>query len=158
MNVAICTTICGLSNQALCDSFGNYDCDDLGDASGGFGVCLSPRPNYTDIGNSCTAPNNCQGALCSQTLAGSCSSMCAGLTPCPDNTYCLNLPTEGRACAAGCTHNGTTGDDAFCAGRNPMTVCENLGDAAAPVGICIPACTMDADCGTGGTCVNGHCQ
>jgi hypothetical protein len=146
-----------LNNPSLCTSFGNYTCDDLGDPSEGYGVCLQPRPNYTDIGNSCTAPNNCQGSLCSQTLANSCSSMCAGLATCPTGTYCLNLPTEGASCAAGCNHNGTTGDDVFCQNRNPMTVCENLG-ATTPIGICIPACMDATQCNAGQQCLNGHCQ
>ncbi len=154
--VGVCTTICGTGNPGLCTSFGNYTCDDLGTPSNGYGVCLQPPPNYTDIGNACTAPNTCQGNLCSQTLAGSCSASCGGLGNCPVGSYCLDLPGEGLACAEGCTHDGTTGDDTFCSNRNPNTVCENLGSTT-PIGICIPACADDTQC-NGGTCNNGHCQ
>ncbi len=155
--VGVCTTICGTSNTAFCPSLGNYTCDDLGTPANGYGVCLQPPPNFTDIGNSCTTPSTCQGNLCSQTLAGSCSAMCSGLANCPANSYCLNLPQEGLSCAEGCTHNGTTGDDAFCQGRNANTVCENLGSTT-PIGVCIPACMDSTQCGTGMTCTNGHCQ
>jgi hypothetical protein len=155
--IGVCTTICGTGNPAQCTAFGNYVCDDLGEPARGFGVCLEPKPSYTDLGNSCTAPNTCQGNFCSQTLAGSCSAMCGGLANCPNGSYCLDLPQEGPSCAVGCTHNGTTGDDAFCQGRNPMTVCENLGSTT-PIGICIPACQDSQQCGAGQTCVNGHCQ
>lgn len=153
--IGVCTTLCGLNNPSRCSQLGNYVCDDLGDPSQGFGLCLEPRPTYTDLGNTCTAPAECQGNLCSQTLAGSCSASCGGLMTCPTGSYCLSLPQEGMACAQGCTHDGTTGDDAFCQSRNPNTVCENLG-ASQPIGICIPACMDNAQCG-GGTCSNGHC-
>jgi hypothetical protein len=155
--IGVCTTVCGTSNPALCTSFGNYVCDDLGDATRGFGVCLQPKPNYSDLGTSCTAPNTCQGNFCSQTLAGSCSAMCGGLANCPVDSYCLDLPTEGPSCAQGCTHNGTTGDDAYCRGRNANTICENLGSTT-PIGICIPACMDATQCQAGQTCNNGHCQ
>ena len=101
--IGVCTTICGLNNPALCSAMGNYTCDDLDDPSNGYGVCLEPAPNYTDLGTSCQAAPNCQGNLCSMSLANSCSADCAGLATCPANSYCLNLQ-EGPSCAQGCTH------------------------------------------------------
>ncbi len=147
-----CATLCGTANPGLCTALGNFVCDDLGDPNAGFGLCLIAPPAFTDIGNSCQLPADCQGAVCSTTLANSCSSSCDGLQPCAAGSLCVNAGVEGAICAATCAF-GAAGD-AFCSGRNANTVCENIGGPE----ICIPRCQANADCPSG-VCnmMTGHC-
>ncbi len=154
--IGTCSQICNPNNDTLCPSLGNYTCNDLDDPAAGFGLCLEPIPNFTDVGNSCQVATDCQGGLCSQVLAGSCSATCGGLASCPANSVCLNLPMEGPSCTGLCNA------DPDCANRNPNTICENIAAAGeAPLNVCIPRCTQDAECGgPPATCntMTGRCQ
>lgn len=154
-----CASFCDDTAPAgWCESLGAYNCDPVG-AVDGIGLCLGNPPNYTDLGNACTAANQCQGNLCSQQFAGSCLSSCGGLASCPANSECLFLGApadggEGLACIPTCTF----GNDATCSGRNPELVCETIGQAPNTIDVCIPRCTDDTQCP--GTCntATGHCQ
>lgn len=155
-----CASFC--DDQAAagwCESFGAYNCDPVGPVDG-IGLCLGNAPGYTDLGNSCTTPNECQGSQCSAILANSCVAACDGLNSCPANSVCLYLGPpaqggEGLRCIPECTF----GQDTACSNRNPELICERLGTSPNTFDVCIPRCTTDADCG-GTTCntATGHCS
>ncbi len=154
----VCVSLCATASGNPCASLGNFRCEDIMNASfPGLGLCLAPPPNHNDYGRACMSDGQCQGGICSQLLAGSCSAPCDGLTPCAAGGLCLNLTQfgEGVQCATECTP-GAQGDS-FCAGRNMDTICENIAQQGdPPVGVCLPRCTDDAQC-QGGMCVNGRC-
>lgn len=153
--IGTCGQLCDPSNQAPCRTFGStYHCYNFDDPTSTIGFCRN-QLSATDIGRSCTAAGSCQAGVCSPELGDSCSADCTNgiIDECPSGSTCVGLQAGGAICAKDCTAGADTG----CSSLNTNTVCETLGTAPDTFSICIPRCTMDAECSPG-TCSNGHCM
>ncbi|MBX7116564.1 MAG: matrixin family metalloprotease, partial [Myxococcaceae bacterium] len=107
-------------------------------ADAGFdGACLRSTSNVTHVGAPCADETTCGSAvaLCQPWVGGYCSQRCgAGHVPCPAGSSCV----------------GTAGEDLCLASCRPGLADCRAGYVCALTerggGVCLPNCTVDADC------------
>lgn len=121
----------------------------------GLTFALAPEVSVSDmqgvvIGTACTDNSQCAPGFCGTGFpSGYCTQDCA-TEACPLGSRCI-AGDSFSVCLASCAGPRTGQSDC-----RPAYVCENDGTGA---GVCIPACTMDADCAPS-TCntSTGYCQ
>lgn len=136
----------------------------------GAGLCaLTGCKNITEgqagtgeIGAACAEAEDCTqvptGPVCLKMPAGYCSAECAGgAFDCDEQSLCEQLGDQAFFCLDGClTENGAGDcrDDYRCAARAEVV---NLDGRE--VGVCVPKCESDGDCGGGQRCdtASGDC-
>lgn len=97
-----------------------------------------------NIGDPCRDEGDCDGedSYCDAEFPGGyCTAVCAADLPCPDGSTCIET-MAGATCFEACDFEAADGD--FCAR-------EGYG-CADMVGVCLPGCDVDAECGTGLVC------
>ncbi len=101
------------------------------------------------IGGPCTSACPDNGTCVTAWPGGYCSKDCA-TTSCPLGSSCLNTGTTAF-CLSQCTGAGTGQSNC-----RASYVCYNDGTG---IGVCLPKCLSDTDCGTGSTCdtASGYC-
>ena len=178
---------CNASNSCLCNSDSQCgaggQCVNSGQAGCTAGTCTgtgSPnargcqKPALTlPVGCTKTIPYSCPSGVCN---AAGTACLCTDDNQCPSG-QCVNGGQAG--CTAGtCTGTGTgdaancvpsgvvncssppppAGNNAQCGGVNSVELCSTGGDGGGPgLGQCSKACTTNANCGGGETCVAGFC-
>jgi hypothetical protein len=146
------------------------------------GVCVTPAPTGCLIDADCD-----EGEVCVQGLPGDCQNHCEPtLVPCATDSDCgaCQVCVAGQCEGMGvllCNTHADCGADEYChevLGEPCKNACEPLPEGAcrdhedcepgegcvmlpdgSGLGDCFDtSCTLDADCGACGVCVNGQCQ
>lgn len=157
-----CSQFCNPQSANNCTGLATYTCDNLGDPAGRIGLCLVPSI-ANDNGEACTAANTCTGGSCEQGFGGMCTEDCTDpLQTCSNDSICLYVAQDFSLalCLRSCVSGAAGGPgDTFCTGVNMNLICENVSTTDPMAGVCIPRCTMDAECGAAGCNeTTGHCN
>jgi serine protease len=104
-------------------------------------MMMMPEPTMPAIGSACTQDSACPGsAVCAMSWPGGyCVASCA-TTACPSGSACYPIDASTQACLATCSGPGT--------GRSTCRERYVCYASSSGQGLCAPACTSDADCGT----------